>query len=153
VRATTASRALLSALALTNVVMINFCYDIPVKLWSTELLLMAVFLLLPDLKRLADVFVFNRAAEPLPAEEPLPLGWKTRARPYVKAVLIGCALIAGAQTASSNPATTPSRALRLLRSRVVREKWTGPATGPRRAGTLEKRHHRYSRRNLHSPHG
>jgi len=101
-RRTTTLGALLSALALTNVVMINFCYDIPVKLWSTELLLMAVFLLLPDLKRLAHVFVFNRAVEPVPARDPLPPGWKTRARPYVKAVLIGCALIAGAQTASSN---------------------------------------------------
>ncbi|HEY7216373.1 MAG TPA: hypothetical protein VIC28_17260 [Thermoanaerobaculia bacterium] len=47
-----------------NIVMLNFCYDVPVKLYSSHLLLMAVFLVLPDARRLANFFLFNRPAEP-----------------------------------------------------------------------------------------
>jgi hypothetical protein len=43
---------------------LNFCYDVPVKLYSTNIALMAVFLLVPDLRRLCDVFIRNRAAAP-----------------------------------------------------------------------------------------
>ena len=68
--------ALVAAGVLLNVVMLNFCYDVPVKLYSTNLLLMAVFLLLPDLSRLANVFVFNRTAPPAELTRPhLPMRW------------------------------------------------------------------------------
>lgn len=68
--------ALVAAGVLLNVVMLNFCYDVPVKLYSTNLLLMAVFLLLPDLSRLANVFVFNRTAPPAELTMPhLPKRW------------------------------------------------------------------------------
>ncbi len=63
-RRTTTLGALVSAAVLLNVVVLNFCYDVPVKLYSFNLLLMAVFLLVPDLDRLANVFVFNRPAKP-----------------------------------------------------------------------------------------
>jgi hypothetical protein len=56
--------ALLSAAAMANVVMLNFSYDVPVKLYSSHLLAMAIFLALPDLRRLANLFVLNRAVEP-----------------------------------------------------------------------------------------
>jgi len=52
--------------ALTNVVMLNFCYDVPVKLFSTHLLAMAVFLAAPHLRRLADLLVLNRPVSPAP---------------------------------------------------------------------------------------
>jgi hypothetical protein len=62
--------ALLGALVaigvMTNVAMLNFCYDVPVKLFSSHLLLAGVFLLLPDLPRLANLFVLNRRVEPAP---------------------------------------------------------------------------------------
>jgi len=51
---------------MSNVVMINFSYDVPVKLYSSHLLLMAVVLAAPDLKRLANLLVLNRRV--LPAE-------------------------------------------------------------------------------------
>jgi hypothetical protein len=67
--------ALLGALvcigAMSNVVMINFSYDVPVKLYSSHLLLMAVVLAAPDLKRLADLLVLNRRV--LPPAESRPL--------------------------------------------------------------------------------
>ena len=49
---------------LLNVTMLNFCYDVPVKLYSTNLLLMAVFLAAPDVRRLVDVFILNRPTPP-----------------------------------------------------------------------------------------
>jgi hypothetical protein len=45
----TSTVGMLSATAvMLNVMMLNFCYDVPVKLYSAHLLLMALFLLLPD---------------------------------------------------------------------------------------------------------
>ena len=62
--------ALLAAGVLANVVMLNFCFDVPVKLFSSHLLAMALLLLLPDLGRLASVLLLHRA---VPAAEPPPL--------------------------------------------------------------------------------
>jgi hypothetical protein len=57
--------ALVTVAAMTNVVMLNFSYDVSVKLYSSHLLLMAIFLVLPDLRRLADLFLLNRPMEPV----------------------------------------------------------------------------------------
>jgi hypothetical protein len=48
---------------LSNVVALNFSYDVPVKLYSMHLLAMAIFLLLPDAPRLTNFFILNRPAE------------------------------------------------------------------------------------------
>jgi hypothetical protein len=61
---TTLLGALLSIGVLAHVVTLNFCYDVPVKLMSSHLLAMAAFLTVPDLRRLADLFLFNRAVGP-----------------------------------------------------------------------------------------
>jgi hypothetical protein len=63
-RRTTLLGALVSAAVMGNVFMLNMSYDVPVKLYSFHLLAMAVFLTLPDLRRLADLFLFNRRVEP-----------------------------------------------------------------------------------------
>jgi hypothetical protein len=63
-RRTAALGALVCAGVLTNVVALNFSYDVPVKLYSSHLLAMAFFLAAPEFRRLANVFLFNRAAEP-----------------------------------------------------------------------------------------
>ena len=63
-RRTTLLGALVSIGVMTNVVLLNFSYDVPVKLFSSHLLLMAIFLTLPDLRRLANLLVFNRRVEP-----------------------------------------------------------------------------------------
>ncbi|MBX9877262.1 MAG: hypothetical protein K2Y22_02280 [Candidatus Obscuribacterales bacterium] len=52
--------ALVCFAVLTNIFMLNMCYDVPVKLYSFHLLLMAVFLLMPDFKKLIDFFLLNR---------------------------------------------------------------------------------------------
>ena len=61
-RRTTALGALVCIAVMSNVAMLNFAYDVPVKLFSLHLLAMAVFLLLPDLRRLLNVLVLNRDA-------------------------------------------------------------------------------------------
>src|SRR5215831_17255359 len=63
-RRTTTLGALFSTAVMMNVASLNYCYDVPVKLYSTNLLLMSIFLAAPDLRRLANVFVLNRTAEP-----------------------------------------------------------------------------------------
>jgi hypothetical protein len=69
-RTTTTLGALMSVGVLSNVVALNFSYDVPVKLYSSHLLAMAVFLLLPEARRLANFFILNRPAES-PRVEPL----------------------------------------------------------------------------------
>jgi len=54
--------ALISAAAMTNVFILNMSYDVPVKIFSLNLLLMSCFLLLPELGRLSNVFILNRPA-------------------------------------------------------------------------------------------
>lgn len=63
-RRTTSLGAMVSFAVLLNVAALNYCYDVPVKLYSTNLVLMSLFLLAPDLRRLVDVLVLNRAAAP-----------------------------------------------------------------------------------------
>jgi uncharacterized membrane protein YphA (DoxX/SURF4 family) len=63
-RRTTTLGSLIAFGVLLNVVMLNFCYDVPVKLYSTNLLLMALYLASPDLQRLFDFFVRNRPTVP-----------------------------------------------------------------------------------------
>ena len=65
-RRTTALGALATMAVLSNVVMINFAYDVPVKLYSSHLFLMGLFLFWPDRDRFLSVFVFNR---PVPAAD------------------------------------------------------------------------------------
>jgi hypothetical protein len=62
-RKTTTLGALMSIGVLSNVVALNFSYDVPVKLYSLHLLAMALFLLLPDLRRLANFFILNRPVD------------------------------------------------------------------------------------------
>ncbi|MDC0671045.1 hypothetical protein [Nannocystis radixulma] len=47
---------------MANVVMINLCFDVPVKLYSSLLLLMAVVVVAPDARRLLAVLVWNQPA-------------------------------------------------------------------------------------------
>jgi hypothetical protein len=63
-RRTTTLGAILLIAVLANVALLNYTFDVPVKLYSTNLLLMAVFLAAPDARRLFDVLVLNRAAPP-----------------------------------------------------------------------------------------
>ncbi|HEY7402556.1 MAG TPA: hypothetical protein VIB39_03470 [Candidatus Angelobacter sp.] len=58
--------ALLSIGAMANVFMLNLSYDVSVKLYSLNLLLMGVYLMAPEAQRMLNVFVLNRTAAPVP---------------------------------------------------------------------------------------
>ncbi|MGA9770463.1 MAG: hypothetical protein WBV94_15600 [Blastocatellia bacterium] len=60
---TTLLGALVCFVDTTEIFILNMCYDVPVKLYSFQLLLMSIFLFAPDLKRLANLFLFNRHVE------------------------------------------------------------------------------------------
>jgi len=49
---------------MTQVFMLNMTYDVPVKLLSFHLILLSLFLLAPDLQRLANLFFLDRPAGP-----------------------------------------------------------------------------------------
>jgi len=56
--------ALVVAIVMINVVMINLAYDVPVKLYSTHILIMAILIMTPDTSRLANLFILNKSANP-----------------------------------------------------------------------------------------
>jgi hypothetical protein len=62
--------SLLSFVVLMNVAALNFCYDVPVKLLSLNLLFLSAFLLLPDARRLSRIFLFNLPVSPSNLREP-----------------------------------------------------------------------------------
>jgi hypothetical protein len=73
---------------MANVVMLNFSYDVCVKLHSSHLLGMCVFVAAADLRRLVDFFVLGRPTQPA-AEQPLfPTKMLQRGVPILMAVLV-----------------------------------------------------------------
>jgi hypothetical protein len=63
-RRTTVFGALFSITVLLNVFMMNMFYDIPVKLFSFHLLCLAIFIALPDVKRLFTFFFTDKTVYP-----------------------------------------------------------------------------------------
>lgn len=74
--------ALVSIGVMSNVVALNFSYDVPVKLLSVHLLALAVFLVGSDARRLTNLFVLNRAVEPA-RKEPVLQGLAVRRTAFV----------------------------------------------------------------------
>lgn len=64
-RRTTALGALISLGSLAHVVALNLSYDVSVKIWSINLLALSFVLLVPDLRRLINVFVLNLPSTPV----------------------------------------------------------------------------------------
>ncbi len=55
---------------MTNVLMLNFCYDVPRKIYCIHLIAFCLLLLLPDMRRIFDFFVLNRKGQ---LTSPVPL--------------------------------------------------------------------------------
>ena len=56
-RRTAVLGALMAVAVMLNVALLNFCYDVPVKLYSSLYVLMALFVLLPDVRSLFQFFL------------------------------------------------------------------------------------------------
>jgi len=52
--------AVVAVAVMTNVVMLNYCYDVPVKISSNHLTLMGLLILTPDARRLLSLLVLHR---------------------------------------------------------------------------------------------
>jgi len=94
-RATTLG-ALVTAAAMMNVAVLNYAYDVPVKLLSTHLLLMCGYLLIPDLRSLYDFFIRNKPATPAPVQAHFATRKWRIAEGVVKALFIGYMVVVSA---------------------------------------------------------
>ena len=65
-RKTTVIGSLLAFAVMTNIVILNFSYDVPVKLFSTHLAAIALLLLLPNALNLFNLFFINKPTELIP---------------------------------------------------------------------------------------
>lgn len=63
-RRTSTLGAFVAASVFLNVMILNLCYDIPVKLFSIHLFSFSNFLLVGDVQRLLNFFVFNKPTQP-----------------------------------------------------------------------------------------
>lgn len=126
-RRTTFLGALLVAIATTNVLLLNLSYDVPVKLFSAHLLVMAVFLAAPDGARVLRFLLRREPTELPPLREPLPWARVNRARPWVKAAVVSwCSFATVFFTVEQGRATPPMPAPALLGAWVVES--YGPST-------------------------
>jgi hypothetical protein len=91
-RRTTTLGSLVTLAVIGNVVLLNFCYDVPVKLFSLHLLLAAVFLAAPDARRLACVLVLNRSAAPVSFDPYWRARWARIGQVALKVLVVGWAL-------------------------------------------------------------
>lgn len=88
-RRTTMAGAVLVIAVMTNVVLLNLCYDVPVKLFSMQLLVIAVILALPDARRLLAALLGRAVGEVAPP----PRGSSRRERARAVAKLLFIALV------------------------------------------------------------
>jgi hypothetical protein len=116
-RRTTLLGAMVCIGVMSNVVMLNFAYDVPVKLYSAHLLFLAFFLAAPDLRRLADALVLNRPAEPSTIGPLFRRKWLDRGAVALRTVLIGLFIWQGLKGSWQNNAlyTQEARAKTPLR--------------------------------------
>ena len=101
-RRTTPLGALVILATMTNVVMLDFCFDVPVKIDATHYLLAAIVLLWPDVGRLADVLVRGRATAASPCSAPSPRRWLRLGAPALKVAVISWMVLAAARDKRDN---------------------------------------------------
>ncbi|HWA86175.1 MAG TPA: hypothetical protein VG710_08140 [Opitutus sp.] len=83
--------ALILVVVLTNVLLMNLCFDVPVKLYSALYLFMALVLVAPEAGRLWSLLVLRRAVAPSLASEvrrAWPAGRAGRLLTVVKALVV-----------------------------------------------------------------
>lgn len=64
--------ALISFGVMANVMMLNYCYDVPVKLLSTHMVMMALYLISTDMNRVIKYFFKNESVGPKELIDVLP---------------------------------------------------------------------------------
>jgi hypothetical protein len=90
-RRTATLGALMVAAIMTNVLMLNLSYDVPVKLGAIHLIILALYLVAGDIARLLRFFVMNQTAAPADLGPQARGRWFAVTR-WAKAALIGAGL-------------------------------------------------------------
>jgi hypothetical protein len=109
-RRTATMGALIATAVFINVMMLNLCYDIPVKLYSMNLVLLCLYLLANEYRRIACFFVLNKpAARCSVYDYPLTKKWMRVTRIIIKlavVLLLGKSFYETRQFAREMKATT-----------------------------------------------
>ncbi len=141
--------ALISMAVMGNVLALNLGYDVTVKLMSVHLVAICALLLLPDLKRLADLFVFNRRVD---RPKPRPLFGKPRwnrvaviAQITVSLLLVGFYLNLHAARRHARQPGESDLAARHLVGGGVRAGWAGASAAAHRQSAMAASGHRQQR--------
>jgi hypothetical protein len=87
-RRTTAIGCLMTIAVMSNVVMLNLFYDVPVKLFSMHLLFIAFIIVWPDIKRIYNFFIRHTPATLTTSKLLLPKKWMRITRIIVKGLVI-----------------------------------------------------------------
>lgn len=95
-RRTVTVGAIITLMTTANVMAVNYFYDVPVKIVSTSLVVMTLFLLLPDLKRLFKFFFTGEAVSlPVMPAPAIRKKWLKITGYSVKYVVIAYAVVVG----------------------------------------------------------
>jgi hypothetical protein len=93
-RRTTTMGAIVGLVVAGNIMAINYAFDVPVKILSTALVVMCIFLLIKDSRRLLSFFILNETALPANLTPPrFNKKWKNITAATVKYLLIAYVLI------------------------------------------------------------
>ena len=87
-RKTTPLGSLVSIAVMLNVVLLNFCYDVPVKLFSSELLFISIVIAYPNLKNITNFFLNNTPVALKREVFLLPKKWMRMSRVALKSIII-----------------------------------------------------------------
>ncbi|MEO6255131.1 MAG: hypothetical protein ABIO79_17615, partial [Ferruginibacter sp.] len=88
-RRTATMGALIATAVFINVMMLNLCYDIPVKLYSINLVLLCLYLLANEWRRISCFFILNRPAATCSVYDyPLTKKWMRVTRIIIKIAIV-----------------------------------------------------------------
>ena len=100
-RRTSTLGGLLSLGVMANIVVINYSYDICMKISSAHLFFFALLILAPEIRRLADIFLWNRPVGPK-FIKPYFSSWRLRTAGTALKLLFVCAFLLKLASISSN---------------------------------------------------
>jgi hypothetical protein len=91
-RRTTTLGAIIVIGVMANVLALDFSYGVGLRMLVSLYLLMAIFILLPDVKRLMNVLVFNKPVTAANLASPIPDHWLKSSRPALHLGIVVFAL-------------------------------------------------------------
>ncbi|MDP9080869.1 MAG: DoxX family protein [Bacteroidota bacterium] len=102
-RRTTTLGAIIGLVVAGNIMAVNYCFDVPVKIVSTALVTMCLFLMIRDTNRLVNFFIRNKEALPSNlSPHRFKVRWKNITLTVIKVILIAFTLLSSFDNALSS---------------------------------------------------